>query len=377
MDRGLLDVFFALPRIHNLKLPEPTIAVGDSGSCPSIAKRNIEMLAHQDESNTTTEFCYHCNGQGLFIQDAISSYGEVEQTEYECDECQGTGISKGVSCDTEGLALKHSPNTTGTHPVMTKESVKGLEIMSKPKSIYLKILEAQKNINYVQKNGTNSFHKYDYAMESDILHTVKQAANDAGLILVTSMTSELGSFSAEKMDYNGNKVTDITRFAKVTLSYKVIDAETGEAIEGTFDGYSEDKGDKAIYKATTGANKYFLMKFFGVPTGDDPEKDQKTEDDTQNGPPANRKPSAPTKIHERKGKPVVVAGIGQKDSVECVRLTRELVGIINSRALNAEEVRIYGKIDSIDAALKRGDVEALRNALHGCQAKIQQMKEAI
>jgi hypothetical protein len=40
-------------------------------------------------------------------------------------------------------------------------------------------------------------------------------------------------------------------------------------------GYAEDTGgDKAIYKAMTGATKYFYMKVFGVATGDDPENEK-------------------------------------------------------------------------------------------------------
>lgn len=36
-------------------------------------------------------------------------------------------------------------------------------------------------------------------------------------------------------------------------------------------GYAEDKGDKAVYKAITGATKYAFWKCFGLSTGDDPE----------------------------------------------------------------------------------------------------------
>lgn len=143
-------------------------------------------------------------------------------------------------------------------------------------TIYKKILQAQKALGYVEKKGHNNFSNYDYATEADVLHAVKQAANDAGLILITSTTAELGMHNID-----GKAM----RWAHAVLSYKVIDAETGETVEGTFDGYAEDKGDKAVYKATTGANKYFLMKFFGVPTGDDPERD-----DEITARPAEKKP---------------------------------------------------------------------------------------
>lgn len=135
-------------------------------------------------------------------------------------------------------------------------------------TVYAKLLDAQKAIKHVAKNGRNNFQGYDYATEADVLDQVKTVANENGLVITTSAYSEIGIYPP---DPKGKS----TRWAKVTLTYKVTDAETGETLEGSFDGYAEDSGDKAIYKATTGANKYFLMKFFGVPTGDDPEKDEK------------------------------------------------------------------------------------------------------
>lgn len=133
------------------------------------------------------------------------------------------------------------------------------------KTIYKKILEAQKQITNVSKNGYNDFNRYAYATESDILAAVKTAANDNGLVLITSTEAFLGNFENQKKE--------IVKTAHVILTYQVIDAESGESLTGRFDGYAEDKGDKAVYKAITGANKYFLMKVFGVSTGDDPEKD--------------------------------------------------------------------------------------------------------
>ena len=41
----------------------------------------------------------------------------------------------------------------------------------------------------------------------------------------------------------------------------------------SFRGVGEDAGDKAIYKALTGALKYFYIQLLSLPTGDDPEDD--------------------------------------------------------------------------------------------------------
>lgn len=143
-------------------------------------------------------------------------------------------------------------------------------------SIYEKILQAQKATGRVAKSGYNDFHKYHYSTEADILTMVKAAALEAGLVILTSVTSEIGMYFIEKPPIREGfpVVPEAVRWAKVVLSYQIVDTDTDEKVDGTFDGYAEDKGDKAIYKATTGASKYFLMKFFGVATGDDPENEQ-------------------------------------------------------------------------------------------------------
>jgi hypothetical protein len=57
------------------------------------------------------------------------------------------------------------------------------------------------------------------------------------------------------------------------MEFKFIDGETGEELVFHSEGEGQDAGDKGIYKAITGAQKYALMKAFMIPTGDDPEAD--------------------------------------------------------------------------------------------------------
>jgi hypothetical protein len=53
-----------------------------------------------------------------------------------------------------------------------------------------------------------------------------------------------------------------------------MDAETGESITTAMEGEGQDPGDKAIYKAVSGTQKYVLLKFFMLASGDDPEADE-------------------------------------------------------------------------------------------------------
>ena len=59
----------------------------------------------------------------------------------------------------------------------------------------------------------------------------------------------------------------------VTIEFILTDVETGYSIRSTHSGIGFDKGDKALYKAKTGAIKYFFATTFLVATKDDPERD--------------------------------------------------------------------------------------------------------
>jgi len=68
--------------------------------------------------------------------------------------------------------------------------------------------------------------------------------------------------------------TGKAQIATVKINFSFIDADTGEGNFITMIGEGMDTGDKAIYKAITGAQKYVLMKTFLIPTGDDPELEE-------------------------------------------------------------------------------------------------------
>src|SRR6202045_3796544 len=58
------------------------------------------------------------------------------------------------------------------------------------------------------------------------------------------------------------------------MAYTFIDVDTGEEITAKVAGQGLDSGDKAPYKAMTGALKYALLQSFLIATGDDPEDER-------------------------------------------------------------------------------------------------------
>lgn len=129
-------------------------------------------------------------------------------------------------------------------------------------NIYQKIAKVMSQVKKVPKNGYNAFHKYHYATETDLLEAIRDILTDAGLAFYSSV---------EEQQREGE-------FTKVKMKFAIVDTETGEKLESTYWGEGQDKGDKGLYKAYTGATKYFLMKTFLIPTGDDPEADVTTDE---------------------------------------------------------------------------------------------------
>jgi hypothetical protein len=120
------------------------------------------------------------------------------------------------------------------------------------------------DVPYVRKTGVNQFHKYRYAGESDLLEKLRPALLRHGLLLIPSAQE------ASPADQHGN----VTVRVEYTLAHKDGDVWS-EKIGAVGCGNDRSKdgkvGDKGIYKALTGANKYLLFKLFQIETGDDPE----------------------------------------------------------------------------------------------------------
>lgn len=129
-------------------------------------------------------------------------------------------------------------------------------------SLYQKMAQVMNQVSRVPKQGYNSFHKYYYATESDLSENIRPILHDAGLAFFTQVLDQ--SREGE--------------FSKVKMEFSLVDVDTGEKITSVFWGEGQDKGDKGLYKAYTGATKYFFMKTFLIPTGDDPEGDTKVDE---------------------------------------------------------------------------------------------------
>jgi hypothetical protein len=118
-------------------------------------------------------------------------------------------------------------------------------------------------VDYVKKSGENDFHNYTYATEADVLSRIRPAMLRHGLVLVPSVNQ------VSNIDANG--ITTISvHYTLVHISGAVWPHPLIAAGAGS-DMNKKGVGDKGLYKALTGANKYLLFKLFQIETGDDAE----------------------------------------------------------------------------------------------------------
>ena len=124
-----------------------------------------------------------------------------------------------------------------------------------------KVREAVAKRGFIQKDKTNEHSSYKYFSEAGYKKLFVDLFAEHGIELKVTVLSVQEFVGTGKMPFG----------RRTELEFKLICVDTGESEESVFMGEGVDSGDKAIYKAYTGAIKYFLATTFTVPTGDDPE----------------------------------------------------------------------------------------------------------
>ena len=138
-------------------------------------------------------------------------------------------------------------------------------------NLYEKLLAMQKDVDSVIKDGKNLSDKYDFASDEAILDRFRPMMDDHGLLLIVRVT---GSNIREGTTRSGT-----TRyFTELVLEMVWHDVDSGEELVVPWYAQGVDlAGEKGVGKALTYAEKYFLLKFFHVPTKkDDPDRDNRT-----------------------------------------------------------------------------------------------------
>ena len=113
----------------------------------------------------------------------------------------------------------------------------------------------------LKREGNNTYDKYKYFSEAQYKELFTALFSGVGLELTSSEVAYTHIEGTDKMPFGVN----------VSWEFTLTDIGTGFFEKSIVSGEGLDKGDKAGYKANTGAIKYYLANTFMVATGDDPE----------------------------------------------------------------------------------------------------------
>lgn len=134
-------------------------------------------------------------------------------------------------------------------------------------NLYEKIVEVRKSIGSLNKDKQG--YQFSYVTGDQILGKIKHKMDELGLILQPS--TQAGEWS--RHDYKNSKGKDKIDFLVWgQASYTWINAEKPEEREQVSFAYFGQQGDdlsQAYGTALTYAERYFLLKYFGIPTDDD------------------------------------------------------------------------------------------------------------
>lgn len=144
---------------------------------------------------------------------------------------------------------------------------------AKPKSLVEKLAEACDAVGGIAKKGKNTQQNYSYVKAADVAKAIRHELFKRGVLVIPD---EQSIDWAEVAFKSGT----VMRECRLKTNYRITDGIT-EIIVGAF-GVAMDSGDKAIYKAKTGAQKYFLRGLGLIPDEkDDPEADESVDKATK------------------------------------------------------------------------------------------------
>lgn len=145
-------------------------------------------------------------------------------------------------------------------------------------NLHQKIVEIKKCLESFKKD-TKSFN-YKYVSGSQVLGDIKEKMDELGVLLIPEL--DYNTLHWEKHEYTNSKNQDKLDFIiTAKMTYTWINAEDPDdkiVVPWVCIGQQADDIAKAVGTAMTYNERYFLLKFLGVPTD---------EDDADNKEPAN------------------------------------------------------------------------------------------
>ena len=141
------------------------------------------------------------------------------------------------------------------------------------------LVKVSSQVRLVGKGRSNDHDKYTYAELLDYVKATGEALTACGLMLLSSVDN------TETLETRKTQSGSSQYAVRVQLTIRAVH-ESGQWAQVAVSGEGQDRADKGIYKAITGARKYGIACLLGLATSDDPEGDSTVGLDTP--PPGQR-----------------------------------------------------------------------------------------
>jgi len=199
--------------------------------------------------------------EGLFVDEEGNSYRLVGGGEATPEYAEVIPAVNG-----RATQAKAGASVDGRHRHKGEEKAGAIDPFPEPPELNLreKFAEVRRRLGYIRKRGHNERHNYSYVMAADLAGSVGDILAELGVVVIP----QLQSISTETPRSSNERI------ARIVMNYRFVDTRSGEELTVRVAGEGADTGDKAPYKAMTGALKYALLQSFLLTSGDDPEDER-------------------------------------------------------------------------------------------------------
>lgn len=129
--------------------------------------------------------------------------------------------------------------------------------------LHKKLFEIRRAVKPIVKQGHNDRGEFIFARFEDVAAEASRHMDEKRILIVPEVIDE------------AIKVFGHLAIAKVAMEFEVIDLSGGGSLKRRWSGTADDDpGGKALFKAQTGCEKYFLAKLLRIPFGTDPEAEE-------------------------------------------------------------------------------------------------------
>lgn len=127
-------------------------------------------------------------------------------------------------------------------------------------TLYERLLAIRIAVELIKKDDKNEHFNFTFASSSNVLKQLRALMDKYRVLLIPSVLKQ------DARVLGPNKLLTEMTFKYTWVS---VDNPGDERIECQWYGQGVDSGERGVGKAATYSEKYFLLKFFNIPTDDD------------------------------------------------------------------------------------------------------------